>query len=257
MRSTLLLLLLTGICHAAFNQSLVSKYVQLKAEQFEEEGKKYVGVWPAVVAPAGDTLGMKLLKYHRRFEYLLTNKTRFQSGYEELYPDTNAIRLKYADSIGRDPVFMKHFDVMVKPFTGKPFTPVTYSIKEVMKVASRFYYADGVRADSSITSHICITLNGIREADWATDYTGLEAFVFEAIFSPIDKGGRQPACTDRFKNYLVAGQNKFKGDYTSKEAYLKNVRDYAFEKMETDTELLRLLTDYHQNHYSTFSFLIK
>lgn len=257
MKYLILLLLVTGGCQPAFNQSLISKYIQLKAQQFEEDGEKYVGVWPAVVSPAGDSLGMKLLKYHRRFEYLLTNKTSFQSGYESLYPDTNKIKEKYADSISRNPVFMKHFENMTAPFTGKPFKANTYTMKEMMKVASRFYYADGVRADSSITSHICITLNGIREADWKTDYTEMEAFVFEAIFSPIDNGAKKPACTDIFRSYLNAGQHKFQPAYTNKEAYLKNVRNYAFERMEADTELQQLLTGYHQNHRSTFSFLIK
>lgn len=257
MKFIILLLLITGGCQSAFSQSFISKYIQLKAQQFEEDGEKYIGVWPAIVSPAGDSVGMKLLKYHRRFEYLLTNKTSFQSGYESLYPDTNKIKAKYADSISRNPVFMKHFENMTAPFTGKPFNVNTYTINEVMKVASRFYYADGVRADSSITSHICITLNGIREEDWKKDYTELEAFVFEAIFSPIDNGERQPACTAIFRSYLNAGQKKFMGNYTSKEAYLKNVRAYAFEQMEADTGLQQLLTRYHQNHQRTFSFLIK
>ncbi len=118
-----------------------------------------------------------------------------------------------------------------------------------MRVASKFFFCDRVKSDSSIGMHVCIGLNGVKEARWAEDYTLLEAFCFEAIFENIlndDKGD------DGFMSNASAYR-----DHSSKaqlsqsknlEEYLEKVKLAVFEKMMDDETLEEeLLTHYREN----------
>lgn len=237
----------------------ISKYIKLNSAQFAEDGEKYIGVWPGVRTPAGDRTGALVLKYHRRFEYLLNNKTNFQNLYDHLWPDTVKMNKLYIDSISNNKLFVSQFQALLYPLTTTdPFEVPVININKLMQVASRFFYCDGVRADSSISSHICITLNGVKEAKWTEDNTALEAFCFEAIFENYYSSKDVKAkFVQNFVQYIKDGEQRFKGSTADKESYLQSVRVYAFEKMEKDEALKKILLQYFKAHQRTFSFHIE
>lgn len=126
-----------------------------------------------------------------------------------------------------------------------------------MQVASRFFFCDTVRPDKSIGSHICIALNGLKEAQFEKDYTILEAFCFEAIFEAIDQ--KRPARTkfvENFLAYIEEISNKEKQNISSSDSYLRNVRLAVFERMQTDDELKNVLLEYFQKNKENLSFNI-
>jgi hypothetical protein len=55
-----------------------------------------------------------------------------------------------------------------------------------MEVSSKFFYCDQVNPDTSIQAYVCVGLNGVKEAKWNKDYTLLEAFCYEGIFTQFD-----------------------------------------------------------------------
>jgi hypothetical protein len=258
MRSPLLILILSICCNTAFDQSVISQHVKLKAEQFEENGEKYIGVYPTVNQSPTDEVGRSVLKYHRRFEYLLNNKTHFQSIYDHLYPDTIKINALYTDSISKDKDFVTYFNLLIQPLTDKNTPRQRFTRKDVLKVASRFFYCDGVREDTTVSSHICIVLNGVKEAQWDKDLTVLEAFCFEAIFENYYvKEGIRSNFVNNFVRYIKEGEKKEKSQLPNKETYLLAVRHYAFDKMEKDKDLIETLMKYYTTHQSSFSFQIQ
>lgn len=201
------LLLLTALSFNLFGQIPLSKYIELKVEQYEEDNEKYIGVSPKIKDKLSGKEGKLINKYHRRFDYLLQNKTQFQGIYDKLYPDTNKINILYIDSISNDSNFVSYFTDFNKALTSNVVKKSKFSKAELMTVASKFFYCDGIKPDSTISSHICIALNGVTEAKWSKDYTLLEAFCFEAIFENYYvKDKIRNKFVDNFVKYIKEGE---------------------------------------------------
>lgn len=240
---------------AVFGQNL-EKYIELKAEKYQEAEGEYVGVSPAVKENVTDEIGKFMATYPRRFRYLLANNNSFQ-GLDRFYPDVLKMNQLYLDKVKADNKFVSHFQKLITPINKKSFRRDTYTKKELMKVASRFFFCDSVKADKSIGSHICIALNGLKEAQFDKDYTILEAFCFEAIFEAIEaKAPARTKVVENFLNYIEEVSKKEKLSATANESYLQNVRLKVFEKMTSDIELENILLQYFQKNKANLSFEI-
>lgn len=233
-------------------------YFRLNMQYYTEEGgEKYLGVSPELKASSPGQLGKAMQKYPRRFRYILLNKNRFQNTYEALYPDTIKINQLYAEALTKDSLFMSYFSKLADPFAGSVLKKEAYSIDEMMMVAARFFYCSGIRADSTITSSICISLNGLSDVSFHKDYTLLEAFCFEAIFENIKTAdGKSHQFVENFKTYIKAGEKKEKPASNNLNDYLSRVRQYCFAQMENDTLLRQILYSYYTGHQESLPFRI-
>lgn len=252
-----LVFLLLCYCVPVKAQQDLGSYIELKASLFEEEGEKYLDFSPRIKPAAGDGLGQQLTRYHRRFDYLLKNRTRFQDRYDSLYPDTARINALYIASLQADTAFRNYWMAVTNPFVAGSMTKERYSVEELMQTASVFFYCDGIRKDSSVSAHICIVLNGTAGLRQERDRTLLEAFCFEAIFSGYDQAkGARPNYVANFLQYIKEGEQKEKAALPDPDTYLRRVRQSCFAAMEQDTDLRKALLDYYAAHRDTFSFVI-
>lgn len=248
--------LIIGFSSASTPAQDFEKYFELKAEKYKEAEGEYVGVSPAIKDNASDNVGRFITSHPRRFRYLLANNSKFQ-GLDSLYPDVVKMNKLYIDSIRADKKFVLVFQNLPVPVTSKTFKRETYRKKELMQVASRFFFCDTVRPDKSIGSHIYIALNGLKEAQFEKDYTVLEAFCFEAIFEAIDQ--KRPVRTkfvENFLAYIEEISNKEKQNISSSDSYLRNVRLAVFGRLQTDKELENVLLEYFQKNKENLSFNI-
>lgn len=232
----------------------LAKYFELKAEKYKENDGEYVGVSPAIKDGVIDNLGKFIAKYPRRFRYLLANNSKFQ-GLDSLYPDVAKMNRLYIEGIKSDEKFVKHFQNLTNPITSKTFKRESFKKEELMKVASRFFFCDTIKPDKSIGSHICIALNGLKEAQFSKDYTILEAFCFEAIFAAIEeKAPLRTKFVENFLAYIEESSKKEKLNISTDESYLQNVRLAVFERMKANTDLENVLLEYYRKNKDNLSF---
>lgn len=251
-------LLLISLSQFLFAQEDIAHYIRLDVRYYTEDGERYLGVSPDLQATGDGPLSRGMVQYPRRFRYLLLNKTRFQNTYEKYYPDTLKINRLYTDSLSMDPDFMRWYRQLSSPFTGKAGAPVHFSRKELMRVAARFFYCQSVRPDSSISSTICIGLNGLNELTRTRDLTLLEAFCFEAIFERYySRPGVKSRFINNFLSYISEAVRVNKPGMKSQDQYLLEIRAYCFRQMETDKDLEAALMDYYKAHAGTFPFTIE
>lgn len=220
------------------------KYFELRAEKYKEAEGEYVGVSPLVIEKAQDPLGRFIVSHRRRFAYILANRTKFQ-GLDSYYPDTKKINRLYLTSLKKNNKFIGYFNNLIGPTRTPAEAKETISEQEVMSVASKFFFCSAVRKDNSINPYICVTLNGVKEAEFAKDYTLLEAICFEAIFEMIEKAApKRASVVENFLRYVDEVSEAEKVKLPDSNAYLLAVRKGVFLKMESDTLLRNAMVDF-------------
>lgn len=222
------------------------------------QGKRYPSVYPALRTPPGDTIAAFMLANHRRFEYLLQNKTQF-TDLADWYPDTVRMNEVYAQRLGANKPFLTYVSQLLQPLKAPASTrkPI-YQPDEMMLVASRFFLCDQVRPDTTVSWHICIGLNGMKEARWPRDYTLLEAFCFEAIFDRImGKTADDARFMDQFLRAVDASTRKHKPLMITQEQLLEQVKGDVFQAMQSDPILQKQLLNYYQQHAGSLPFRIE
>ena len=252
---TLLVILMTTLSSSAQNPAA---YFRLDMKYYVEGNEKYLGTSPEIRNDSHGPLGEGMRKFPRRFRFILANKSKFQNTYESLYPDTAKINSLYTQSLATDPLFMSYFSKLALPFQNANFKRTRFDINELMLVASRFFYCESVRKDSTINSYVCVNLNGLKNA-FDKDYTLIEAFCFEAIFESFKINGQPAPFMLNFKSYISAAQKREKPLFKDKSSYLEKVRQFCFEQMANDIELKKALVAYYQTnkHNLPFELLIK
>jgi hypothetical protein len=120
-----------------------------------------------------------------------------------------------------------------------------------MDVASRFFYCDMVFPDTTVQSHVCIGINGVKETKWEKDYTLLAAFCYEAIFTAKDSMLDNSYASEK-KEACAAHRTAI----TSLDQYLLDVRADLFERMKHNELLKNLLLNYYQENKSNLAFTI-
>lgn len=232
-------------------------YFKIESRVVDYQAKQHASVYPALRRPAKDTIGSFMHHHHRRFEYLLQNKTQFND-LADWYLDTVRMNDTYAQRLKENNSFLTYVSQFLKPLTmPAKDRQITYQPDELMLVASRFFLCDQVRPDTTVSWHICIGLNGMKEANWQKDYTLLEAFCFEAIFDKMfSKNQDETRYMQQFLKAVDESTKKRKPSMTNKEQLLEQVRMDVFGTMQSDPILKKRLLDYYNQQADTLPFTI-
>ena len=234
----------------------LSSYFLIKGEQSEFEGEVYKNIYPAIQKDTTDSIGVFLNKYPRRFSYILknrTNKIYEDSTFQNLFPDTLKMSEVYRQQLKKNSIVLGYLNSFANPNRSLE-NKISFSNAELMKVASRFFLCNSVNPDTTIYWHVCIGLNGQKEAGWTRDFTMLEAFCFEAIFDGLQSGDQDKTrFMNNFLKFVKEAEIEFKD--LSFELILKKASEQVFKKMENDNDLQMLLLDYYKktNHQLPFS----
>jgi hypothetical protein len=252
-----LLILISGVPCLA-QKAVIQDNVAIDVYTYTYENKKKAAAMPQLKAKS------KLNKYKRRFEYLIVNvpeihtpgKTEERNAIFNLYPHKSQIKKRYLEELAGDKKFTGYFEETVVPINN-PNTGInhTYSIDELMEVASKFFYCDKVTPDSNIQSHVCIIINGLKETQWEKDYTLLTAFCFEAIFSDLDKN--TSAISESYGSEKKKSRDTFKKNITTLDKYLEDVKLDLFSRMKNNAVLKKELLAYYELNKSNLAFRIE
>lgn len=246
-------LLLLASCQ--LNRNFIKNEVAIKIYTYQDSNNLKATAMPELKPES------KLQPYARRFDYLLINvseihqpnKFETRNSIWSLYPDTIQLKRKYLNKFSTDKklkhYFTKTYDAIQQNQSKKK---VDYSTEELMEVASKFFYCDSVLPDTTVQAHICIGLNGVKEAKWAKDYTLLEAFFYEAIFSDLDKDSSQ--VWESFGAIKSKSELLFRRNIPSLPSYLENVKKQVFVQMKNDPILKMMLITYYENNKGNLSF---
>lgn len=254
---TILILIFCISCQNS--KSIIEENVSIAISVYEDGAVKKASAMPVLNPESA------LIKYSKRFEYLLINVSEMHqpTGVNErtkiwnLYPDTTKLKRLYLDKFIQDEKLVNYFEETYAPIADPNIEITkTYTQKELMAVASKFFYCDQILPDTIVQSHVCIGLNGIKEASWNKDkdYTLLAAFCFEAIFNDLDKDS---SLVDEV--YSIEKKNaceQFRKSITTLDKYLEDVRLDLFSRMENNAILKQKLLEYYKLNGGNLSFNI-
>lgn len=257
MTKLLPILILTLCVSCKVSDSVIKEHVTLDVYTYDHEGKKKAAAMPEIKSSS------KLKKYNGRFEYLLLNipeihlpeNTDERNAIFNLYPDKSKMKSVLLEKYAQDKKLVAYFEETLAPINN-PNLEISknYTTIELMEVASKFFYCDAVLPDTSIQVHVCIGLNGIKEATWEKDYTLLAAFCFEAIFNDFDKD-----ISEIWESFLAkkseAGK-KYRSNISTLDQYLLDVRLDLFDRMKQDEILKKALLNYYELNKTNLAFRI-
>lgn len=240
----------------------IADYFGIRAQKHDDNGKESIRIDPIIKNHIQDSIGHFINRYPKRFNYLLTNRTDLRSElprYEAMYPDTAKISQAFAHHLQQRDSFLLYVNTFLTPIRN-PSQEITiaYSQDELMEVASKFFFCNRVRPDSTIGVHVCIGLNGVKEAHWAKDYTLLEAFCFEAIFENLLNDTQED---DGFMKNVARYRDDASEVHLSLaknlDDYLEEVKLVVFEKMKYDETLKEELLKHFQENKKNLPFEIQ
>lgn len=238
------------------NKSVVEQNIIIRPYIYKNDDKVGAAAMPELKPDSW------LAPYKRRFEYLYINLPKVHNEDKakiveifHLYPDTNKMKSVYMRQLKKDKTLNRYFIKTVKPIADKNYIPkLIYTKDNLMEVASKFFYCDKILADTTIEAHVCVGLNGVKEANWDKDFILLEAFCYEAIFDDLDKDSSL-VWASFLKNKAEAQKVK-KENLTTLSGYLKEVKLAVFDLMKADTILQKCLMDYYNLNKNNLSFKI-
>ena len=121
-----------------------------------------------------------------------------------------------------------------------------------MEVDSKFFNCDLVNPDTTVQSHVCVGINGLREVQWQKDYTLLAAFCYEAIFHDFDRD--VSPISEAYDSEKKKACQKYRPHITSLDRYLEDVKLELFERMRNDAVLKKELLDYYESNKDKLAF---
>lgn len=205
----------------------------------------------------------ELTKYKGRFYYLLMNvpeihlpeKHKERTKLSKLYPDTIKIQQLYLKKYSQDKKLAGYFEETFAPIKN-PGLQISkaYTANELMEVASKFFYCDKVNSDTSVQAHVCVGLNGIKEAKWKKDFTLLEAFCYEGIFNDFDNDSSR--IWESFVSEKKKSCEQYRMNITTLDQYLEDVKLNLFERMKNNNSLKKELLEYYELNRSNLALKI-
>jgi hypothetical protein len=257
MKNIFLLLILSLIVSCEDEGSIFQQNVSIQLSTYTDGNATKAAALPVLNEKS------EFIAYKRRFEYLLMNipeihlfeKMNERNQINELYPDTMEIKRRYMERYCNDQKLIGYFDEMTAPILNADLVKdKTYSVAELMDVASVFFYCDQVNPDTTIQMHVCIGINGIKETKWEKDYTLLAAFCYEAIFD--DLGKDNSSVREAYVSEKMKSCEKFKPTISSLEKYLEDVRLDLFDSMKKNAVLKEKLLAYYELNAANLPFVI-
>lgn len=252
----LFLSLLIALSALYFNANPINENVQIRIFPYEKDGTMKATAMPEMKS------NTNISAYNRRFEYVLINcATIHQPEMAErrkeiwsVYPDTVALKSNYLNAFATDTGLVQYFTVMIEAIDGTLQDRPTYTKEEMMEVASKFFYCDKVNADSSVQAHVCVGINGLKEANWNVDYTLLSAFCFESIFVNFDNDD-SPIWEIFSENKATATQQHLPF-YKDEEQFLEQVKLSLFEAMKNDSVFEAEMMQYYELNQNNLAFIL-
>lgn len=231
--------------------------ISFEISTYQDKGKTKASAMPLLKS---DSI---FLAHKMRFDYLLINlpeifqPERFNTrdSINSLYPDTLRIKQLYLDHFCQDKKLVNYFAETYNALS-HPNRKITlsYTVDELMDVSSKFFYCDQLLADTVVQSHVCIGLNGIKDAKWDKDYALLSAFCLEAIFNDFEK---EPSQIDEaYSVEKKAACEQFKKNITTLDKYLEDVRSDLFKRMQRNAILKEKLIQYYELNKNNLAFTI-
>ena len=239
-------------------KSLIKENVSIKIYTYQQKGETKASAMPQLRADS------ELLPYARRFEYLLINdseihlpeKANERKVVWNLYPDTNALKSRYLKKFSNDKVLGEYFSVAYSHVqTTDQKGKMTVSEGELLEVASKFFFCNRVLPDTSVQAHVCVGLNGVAEANWKRDYTLIEAFCYEAIYTSIDQDNSE-LWSEFITNKKRSAEN-YRAKIESLDDYLHSVKIDLFETMKNSETLRKCLLDHYKKNEGNLAFRLK
>lgn len=130
-----------------------------------------------------------------------------------------------------------------------------FTYDEMMKIASRFFLVEK-RGDRGLGARICSTANGLPERQ-EIDYTLLESFVFDAIFSKIQQENLS-------KVNFLNNANSYLKESISDNMEIKSLdsleimaRSFVFTSMEKDGDLIQNLLTYYESNKNNIPIIVR
>jgi hypothetical protein len=259
MKKHVLILVTFLVTCTTFAQELnYCDYFTLGVSEETYEGKQLKSYWPVVLKDKKDKFSRFLDDHSGRFEYILF-KTHDQ--FDEVgsfYPDSLKIKAEFCNAVLRTGAIQNYFRALTpKTLLTPDQITDTFSVDELMLVASRFFYCDAVnKEDTTVQSHICVGINGQTEYKSDKDLTVLEAFSYEAIFSYLT-GRKEPVFYKEFsvsRRKAVKEQIKVFKDFDS---FLVEVRKACYNEMERNPDLKKKLMAYYRKNKENLGFVLR
>jgi len=251
----ILVLISASTCGA--QKSVIRDHVVIDVYASESGNKITAAAMPEIKKESN------LMKYKARFDYLLLNISEIHQPYKaeerrkifDLYPDTLKIKKLYIEKYVEDKKLVSYFEETIAPINNPGLKRTkAYAIDELMDVASKFFYCDKVNPDTSVQSHVCIGINGLKETKWTKDYTLLSAFCYEAIFD--DSNTDSLRVSDSYVLEKRKSCAKFRKNITTLDKYLEDVKQDLFARMKSNAKLKEELLAYYEANKNNLAFKI-
>lgn len=253
MQKPLLSILLLNYCVLTLGQPNYCKYFKLLVEESKFNGKIAMSISPEIITIDGDEYSTFLNNHKNRFEYILLNKLDSIVRYSKYYPDSLKIESEFCNYLNHNNKIKNYFSIL----SNENQIKIRFTKSEMMRIAARFFLCNRVnKIDTSVGYHICIGINGQKELKSQTDYSVLEAFCFEAIFSYMDKK-KTPEFVTNFKSYISNSSMKHKKNYFREGEFLEKVKNECFQMMQKDKVLMKYLFKFYKRNKSNLGITIK
>jgi hypothetical protein len=258
MKKIFITLLIISSASCQLRKSAIEKHVEVKVSRYEYNNEMMTSALPEIKTDSD------IRQFERRFSYLLMNvpelhrpeKHPDRKKLNDFYPDTFTLKKLYLEEYKKDKKLKRYFEETLAPIDNPKFKPKKlFTVEELMEVASKFFFCDLVRPDSTVQAHVCIGLNGIKEANWETDYTLLEAFCYEAIFFGLNDENSK--VWDSFGNEKKEATAIHRSNITSLDQYLEDVKLEVFERMRNNKFLKEELLSYYHSNQKNLAFRLK
>jgi hypothetical protein len=232
-------------------------YFHLEVSSLEEDGQVTKSYSPEPDTSHADSISVFIKQHQNRFSYLLWNKLGDLGVAADLYPDTIAMDSLFCDLLRRNQLFIFYLNNLLPGYMRpRGIIPDTFSVAEMMLVASRFFYCLEIQeSDTVVISHICVSIKEPESIPFPRDMTLLEAFAFEGIFYSLLKE-EKPRFDANFKRYVNESTDRYKDEVSGLDALLVRVRHECFALMKDDEDLKYSLLNYYQANRNNLNFTI-
>lgn len=256
MKNAIFILLLFWTSFVSGQMKKWSSNFVITGQVVNYQGKDYKNIYPAI--QKNETLlNKEINKHKRRFEYILQNRTDFkQDSFQNLFPDTLKMTAIYQKNIQNDIKIKTYFLKLANPLIYSVKQREVYSKSELMHIASKFFYCESVKPDTTIRLHVCIGING-QESSKLKDYTLLEAVCFEAIFEKMFDRQNRPQYMDDFSSVVEKKSKIYRNiSLTGLDNFLIKVRGETYKAMEKNESLKTTLISFIDRNKDNLPFKI-
>ena len=146
MKVLLIFIFLLGATNS-FEQTLnYCDYFSLKFNERESGNKKSLYFYIDINRTRKTDFGRFLRSHDVRFKYLLLKHSNKLQDIKQLYPDTASISIRFCNEIIKSDSVQGYFNALTPSnLTTWDLTNDTFTIKEMLEVASMFFYCYGMK----------------------------------------------------------------------------------------------------------------